>query len=794
MKTDHLMKYLFAVLVALLCAGCSVTRNLPEGETLYIGQKLMLIEQEKTPSDVGITALEEVQAALATAPNNAFMGSSTLRVPLPMGLWVYNAFAKSQGGVGRWLFNHFGATPVLLSTVNPDIRVQAARNILREYGYFSGQVSYEVLPQKKDSLQARLQYNVRFGTPYVIDTVFYSGFSQQTMRLFRRSQRRSELSSGTQFNVVDLDNERNRLSDLLRNAGYYYFRPDYMTYQADTLLAPGGHVSLRLIPVEGMPRVAEKPFVVSSTTVNIMGRGGEQPNDTTSYRGVRINYYDAKGNGKPALRPNMLYRWLDYRSFRRKQQMTDSTSVNFRAPSNRYSLHRSTRIQERLSGLGIFRYQDMQYVPRDSTLLGDTLDVVLGLMLDKPYTMEADFNVKMKSNNQTGPGASLMLTRSNVFGGGESWNVKLNGSYEWQTGRNSSSAMNSYEAGLSTSLVFPRVVFPRMGKDEYDFPATTTFQLYTNFLNRPKYYRMLAFGGNATYDFQPTSSTKHSFTPFKLTYNTLSHETEDFRKLQEQNPALYISLRDQFIPALEYTFTYDNASVRGVRHPIWWQTTIAEAGNLFSLVSRLRGQRFNEPGKTLFSVPYAQYLKVNSELRYHYNLSSSQMLAARVAAGVVWSYGNATTAPYTEQFYIGGANSVRAFSARNVGPGGLLPDANNKYAFINHVGDLRFEANLEYRFRMVGDLHGALFLDSGNVWLLRRDESRPDAQFRPGNFFNQLALGTGAGVRYDMDYLVFRLDLGVGIHDPYTTSKKGYYNIPRFKDGLALHFAIGYPF
>ncbi|KAA5433635.1 BamA/TamA family outer membrane protein, partial [Bacteroides cellulosilyticus] len=171
-----------------------------------------------------------------------------------------------------------------------------------------------------------------------------------------------------------------------------------------------------------------------------------------------------------------------------------------------------------------------------------------------------------------------------------------------------------------------------------------------------------------------------------------------------------------------------------------------------------------------------------------------QMIASRIAGGVIWSYGNATTAPYTEQFYIGGANSIRAYSARSIGPGGYPPDKEKKYSYINHVGDIRMEANVEYRFRILGDLHGAIFLDAGNVWLMRKDKDRPDGQLTLKNFPKQVALGTGAGLRYDLDFLVFRFDWGVALHDPYDTGKKGYYNIPKFKDGMAWHFAIGYPF
>lgn len=151
--------------------------------------------------------------------------------------------------------------------------------------------------------------------------------------------------------------------------------------------------------------------------------------------------------------------------------------------------------------------------------------------------------------------------------------------------------MNSYELGISTSLIFPRVVFPRMGDREYDFPATTTFRLYADQMNRAKYYKLLAFGGNVTYDFQPKSTSRHSITPFRLTFNVLRNPTAAFDTLRAENPALYVSLRDQFIPAMEYTYTYDNASVRGKRNPIWWQTTVASAGNLTSAVYRISASR-----------------------------------------------------------------------------------------------------------------------------------------------------------------------------------------------------------
>ncbi len=788
-------KHIFCAQHSLLClfmlftwSACITTKDLPEGEILYTGQKSMVV-RNFYPHTFGRVALEEVEAAVATAPNNAFMGSSTITLPFSFHLWVYNTYSKTEKGLGKWMFDHFAKEPVLLSSVNPDIRVRAAKNVLRDYGFFNGNVSYETFIDKNDSLKAKLQYTLDMGTPSFIDSVEYRGFRTSSLRIIEQGRGRTLIPPGTQFNVTSLNDERTRISNLLRNSGRFYFRPDYMIYQADTTLVPG-RVSMRLVPVEGLPEAAERSFYVGNKSISIMGRNGESPNDSIEYEDLTIKYHD-----KLKIRPKILKRWVTYSDYRMKRRMEDSASIIGRLfrPENLYSLHRQNRVMERLTNTGIFRYIDMQYIPRDSALVSDTLDANINLMLDKPYMLEADFNAKFKSNNQVGPGASVTLSKNNIFGGGETWNVTLDGYYEWQTGKYSSSDMNSYQVGVSSSLVFPRILFFRLGKREYDFPATTTFRVYANVLNRPKYYNMRSFGGNVTYEFQPTTRYKHSFTPFKLAFNTLSRMTPEFEQLILENPALYISLQDQFIPSMNYTMTYDNSGREGVKHPLWWQNSFTSAGNVTSLAYKIGGKDFTERGKKMLGVPFAQFLKLTTELRYHYILDKNQMIAARLLGGFIWSYGNASTAPYMEQFFIGGANSVRAYTTRSVGPGAYPPD-DNKYSFINHVGDMRIEANVEYRFRLVGDLDGAVFLDAGNVWMLRKDTYRPGAQFALKNLPKQMALGTGLGLRYDMDILVFRLDLGVALHHPYETGKKGYYNIPKFKDGLALHFAIGYPF
>jgi outer membrane protein assembly factor BamA len=206
------------------------------------------------------------------------------------------------------------------------------------------------------------------------------------------------------------------------------------------------------------------------------------------------------------------------------------------------------------------------------------------------------------------------------------------------------------------------------------------------------------------------------------------------------------------------------------------------------------GKGLNEKDKKLLNSPYAQFLKMTSEIRATLKIANKHYLATRFMGGVLWSYGNQTVPPYSEQFYIGGANSIRAFTVRSLGPGTYNPGSNAKYGYLDQTGDVKFEANVEYRFPLFGDFYGATFLDAGNVWLLRKDENRPGGQLTLRNLGKSIALGTGAGIRYDLTFLVIRLDLGVALHAPYDTGKRGYYNIPKFKDGLGLHFAIGYPF
>lgn len=766
------------LLVGMLCilmSACSTTKNLPEGETLYTGiDKLEVVNEDKTLA--GITALTEVEAALAYAPNNAIFGSSSLRWPVPFGLWVYNGFEKYQDkkGIGRWIFDHLGKSPVLMSSVNGETRAKVATNLLHDYGYFNGSVSYKEVPQKNPK-EAKVSYVIDMARPYFLDSIAYLKYPHYADSLIQSTRSQSVLKSEENFNVLKLEEERQRLSNLFRNHGYYYYRPEFTSYRADTL-QKSGYVSLQVVPRNGIPAEAKKQYYIGNTSVYLTGYDNEPPTDTLRLRTMTF-YYSGK---KPGIRPNALMRNV----FFRKGEL--------------FSQDRQTFTQEAIARMGVFRYSEFRYEPKDTTANGDTLNVNMYATFDKPYNAELELNMTTKSTDQTGPGAVFKITRNNFQRMGANLSFEVRGSYEWQTNSNvegNSSKLNSYELGTSLSLDFPRLILLWKDTDllRSRYQQKTSFKIYGNLLNRARFFNMLSFGGNVTYDFRKSRTWKHTITPFQLTFNTLMSTTERFDSITATNPSLALSLGDQFIPSMNYTFTYDNARLKR-DYQLWWENSITSAGNVTSLLYAALGKDFSEKNKKLLGTPFAQFLKLTSEVRALFKVGEKQHIAARLMGGVLWSYGNQTIAPYSEQFYIGGANSLRAFTVRSLGPGTYNPGENTKYGYLDQTGDIKLEANVEYRFPIFGDLYGATFLDAGNVWLMRKDESRPGGELTLKNFAKSIALNTGVGVRYDLTFLVIRLDMGIALHVPYETGKSGYYNIPKFKDGLGLHFAIGYPF
>lgn len=753
------------VLLILIPTSCSPDKFIPNGEQLYTGIKDIIIDKhEKTPSSRH--AIAEMKSALAYKPNYSLLGSSSFRLPFTYGFYFDQKYEGDSTFLGRWLYKTLGDKPRFVSMANPSRRSAVASQILSEHGFFNNNVYHEIHPNPKDSLQAKVSYHATLGTQYLYDSIQYEipivpPDSVDLIALKDRLIHKDE-----PFSVHTLEGERNRISEMLRNRGYYFFRPSNIIYKADTLMSPG-KVQLRVQLSDKTLPEAYLPWKIGQISYNLYGSKAGPLTDSLYYKGILFRFQD-----KMQVRPRIL--------FPKIKIIRDSL----------YNINNQNITTVLISRLNTFAYTDVNYAISDS--LSQHLDVTISSQVDKPYYTELETNFKFKSNNQVGPGAAFTVNKKNVFRGGELLRVTAQTSYEWETNRSSSGNswdINSYELNLITSLTFPRVLLPGLSSKNFRYPASTQLALSGGMINRGKYYRLGQFTGSFSYKFEPTEGIRHTFTPIKISYNHLMRSTEKFEELLEENPAIKLAFRNQFIPSFGYIFGYEKKDPLGI-HLFSMELGLSEAGNILSL-AYLKSKK-QKPHKFL-GAPYAQFIKGSLELRYSYRLNEDIQFASRLFGGAVYSYGNLLVAPYTEQFYAGGANSIRGFNVRTLGPGRYIPKSNDRMTFLDRTGDLRLEGNIEYRQKVIGDLEVATFLDAGNVWLLREDSQREGGKINAKDFLNDVALGTGLGFRYDFTYLIVRLDLGIALHSP-NMGRDRYFNTFKSSDWYTFHLAIGYPF
>ncbi len=756
------------MLFLLLLCSCSTTRKLGEGEVLYTGLDKITIEE---PAGVKLTdgAHKAVDEPLAVKPNNALF-SPYVRSPLPIGLWVYNNWQpKREKGFFYWIYQKLVKEPILISTVQPEVRAGVAADILQNQGYFGSTVRSEVVPDRRNPKKARVSYHLQVGEPYSYREIGFPTGQTPIVSQIDSLKANSLLRDGEQYNTDTLAAERQRIAEVLRNEGYYYFRPEYLEFLADTTQG-NRQVEIQMIFKEGVNPAALKSYKTGDIALRLSALGDEGEWRSSAMSTYTLDYQEPL-QVKPAL--------LDRSMLLRTGEV--------------YSLKNQTETQNRLNRLGLFRYVNLAVTPLDSLADSDTLDVSIQADFNYPLDAMVGLNVTSKSNSFIGPELNFTLNQNNVWGGAEVLSLNLNGSYEWQTGgtqQGSSSLLNSYELGINTTLVTPRLLMLGFVPNKHRYPQRTELQAGVDLMNRPSYFRMISFHLMANYSFQSSAVSYHTFTPLKLVYSRLLNTTDSFENAMQQNPAIALSFETSFTPSMNYTYRYEKSLNRNNRFA--WEVSLTEAGNLMVGAADLVGIKGT---KKLFDTPISQFVKGVTQTKYYHRLHGEQWLAMRFLVGAAHAYGNSTVVPYSEQFYIGGANSIRAFTIRSIGPGSYRPEASEVDGYLDQTGNFKLEANIEYRFPLAGNLHGALFVDAGNIWLLQYDAQRKGGELLSKTFLNDIALGTGCGLRYDMGYIVLRGDLGVAIHTPYPNPEKsGYYNLSNFGSSLAFHLAIGYPF
>ena len=410
---------LVAIVLIAVGTSCSSTSALADGEQLFTGlKKIEYTDYE--PGGYADSTILEMESVLASAPNGSLFGSSYYRTPFPVRLWVWNAFSQSDGTIAKWITKAFGSRPKLMGNVNPRLRAQVAENQLAKYGYFHSKVNYEILTQKNPK-KAKLAYHVSMGPLMTIDTMRYVNFPSDISMLIDSTRQEALVHSGSPFNVPHLEGERQRLTRLFRNNGYYFYQNGYASYLADTLIVPG-KASMKMVLADSLDSQATRKWYVGNITINFRKQFMEQLTDSFCRRTLNI-YYRGK---KMPIRAGVVLRDLHLR------------------PRQLYKVENEEKARQHLQTMGLFSYTSLQFTPRDTTAQCDTLDATLDLVFDKPYDFYIETNVKGRTTGRVGPELVVGFTKRNAFRGGEKLDINLHGSYEWQTGKKGNGASSNH--------------------------------------------------------------------------------------------------------------------------------------------------------------------------------------------------------------------------------------------------------------------------------------------------------------------------------------------------------------
>lgn len=757
----------------MVVVSCSTTKRLPEGEVLYTGVKSIDVQVDDTlDAEVALA----VNALLEVEPNSSLLGSAYHRWPFPFGLWIYNGlYTEKEKGFRHWLWNKLKSEPTLISQVNPVLRCEASEVVMHDEGYFDGKVSYEIIPHKRNPRKAKVAYTISYGRASRLSSIEYMPTLDARLdSIVAHTRQESRIKVGDRFSAVALQAEKSRIGTLMVDSGYFNYSAAFVRYMADTTQTPHS-VALRVIADHKAPVSALRPCRVDSVSIKLDFGAG-----LSATRFVREGHKTIGYRGPLQMKPKYLFPCLAIEE------------------GQLYNTRMGSRVTTRLARLNTFKYNNVEWkvINDERSAMGDTTSLQLSLSstYNMPWSGSIEVKGVYKDNNQVGPGLAFKAQRRNLLGGGELLTFGFDAGYEWNTGKHTigenNGLLNSYELGGKVSLAIPRLQLP-MSVDE-DLPVTTTYGLSADVMSRAGFFKMFKGTAELSYLFSTNPVNTHILTPLQLTYTSLLSTTSKFDGIVESNRVLKQSFADQFIPSIRYSYIYDNSAIaRGNSHQ-WMQVSVAEAGGILDAVMGKVGSHRTQGERQFLWQPFSQFVKASVDLRNYIDFGHRHTLAMRALGGIAYAYGNSEAVPYSEQFFIGGANSLRGFSIRSVGPGRYKANG-GKYAYMDQTGDVKLEANVEWRFPLSGDLYGALFADAGNVWTLRNEDSRSGGQVT-GSFYRELATDCGFGLRYDLGMLVLRFDVGVPLHDPCESDSKYYNPSGSFFGNLGYHLAIGYPF
>ena len=765
---DLVRKYIYIVVTALLLVGCSVSKFVPEGK--------YLLDEVHISSDNKEIKSSEMYSYVRQKPNSKWFSL----VKLPM--YIYCSSGKDSTKWINKILRKMGDAPRIYDArVAEETRMQIL-GAVQNKGYLGAQVSLEE-KIKKNKLDT--YYRISSGKPYIISSIDYNVEDYVIRDLLMNDSIHSGLKVGERFDVNQLEEERNKITQFLLNRGYYRFNKDYITFQADTV---NGTYRIDLtmnIGLNNMPNSSETSLhrQYSIRNVNYLMDVDFSPNngvnlDTMSYGGINILY-----DKKLFLRPGVI------------------DSHNRIVSGKLYSNRDVMSTYSSLSRLGILKYSNIRFVEH---LENDSAYLDAFVSLSKNKNKMLSFQVEgTNSAGDLGAAASVTYTHRNLFKGSETFTIKVRGAYEAVTGLEGYANNNYTEYGVESSLDFPEFMFPFLTSDfKKKVNAKSEVSIKYNWQIRPEFERTLA---SAAWSYRWNSGRRanHRLDVLDINYIYMPYRSNTFIEylnyMDEVNPLLRYSYEDLFIVRLGYTYTYNSAGVTTQ------QTTkkssysirfnIEESGNLIYGFSKLIHKKPSD-GESfrMGNISFAQYVKTDFDFAKNIMIDDRNSLVFHIATGVAIPYGNSKSLPFEKLYFSGGANSVRGWSVRSLGPGRYHGNSGS-LDYVNHTGDIKLDLNVEYRTHLFWKLNGAAFIDAGNVWTLKSRYTDDTGQFAFNRFYKEIAVSYGLGVRFDLDFLILRFDGGMKAINPMESGADRFPVIkPDFSRDFAFHFAVGYPF
>ncbi|MFO8147862.1 MAG: BamA/TamA family outer membrane protein [Bacteroidota bacterium] len=750
--------YLITALISFLALqSCSVKKFIPEGELLYRGADL---EVDTVSNIKEFDQLRtQLEAVIQPEPNRKILGGYP-------GLYFYYKGQKEKPGfINKFLNDKIGEEPVYLSDVETVSTEDLLLNRLENRGFFYSTATSSV-QENESKKTAKVSYQVNLTEPYRLENY---KLDSDTLLIFKEIEKYlpdTPLEKGMRFDLPLLKFERERLDRKLKETGYYNFNSGFLIFEADTNQYSNKRFDLFLRLKKEVPVKSIIPYKISKVNIypNYVIGNDTIKQDTVRYEGK--NFIQAEQFFKPKrLDPYVL---IDEGAF--------------------YSPSDSRNTSRRLASIGAYKFVNIRYDEID-TLATDSLGILEANIFLSPLNkraIRAELQAITKSNNFAGPNLAVTLSNRNLFHGGETLNISGKFGYEVQIAGGDREGLSSIQLGLGADLIFPRLLFPISFDEnwfEYSIPKTR-ISLEGDYLSRSKLFSLGSVSARFGYFWNANRYVSHELNPISLNYVSLTNTTPEFETILDENPFLRNSFNQQFIAGLTYSFTYNGMVDQNKKHQFFLNSTLDVAGNTIDLIS---GNADEDP-QTFLGLEYAQYAKADADFRYHFNFGKEQKIATRLFAGYGIPYGNSEVMPFSKQYFSGGPYSVRAFRIRSLGPGTYDPDESGNAGFFDQSGNIRFEANVEYRFPIISFLKGAAFVDAGNVW--NTNESLPGGKFS-SNFINEFGIGGGVGLRVDIQNFVIRFDLAAPFRTPYLPEGDRW----NFDFGKPVfNFAIGYPF